>query len=99
MAHPESAVKTQTAKTFAPTARAARTIVAAPAGEAVVAVAAKPHRLRARVHHWVRVEGAWWATSFIFHMFLMSVLMSLGSRVKPLIIDAAPPLDRAKSEW
>lgn len=29
---------------------------------------------------WVREEGAWWASSFVFHMFLMIALMVVGSK-------------------
>jgi hypothetical protein len=52
------------------------------------------------MQEWVRVEGAWWATSFVFHMLLMCVLMLIGSGMsEPQVVDDdAPVIQEAKAE-
>ncbi len=50
---------------------------------------------------WVQMEGAWYAASFVFHMFLMCALMLVGTAVVPTtneapsfeeaMVDTAPP--------
>ena len=35
-------------------------------------------------NEWMRTDGAWWASSFIFHMVLACALMLLGTAVQPV---------------
>jgi hypothetical protein len=41
----------------------------------------RPPTVLDQIVDWVRAEGAWWASSFVFHMLLMCALMLLGSTV------------------
>jgi hypothetical protein len=43
-----------------------------------------------RLNEWIRIEGPWWASSFVFHMLLMCVLMLLGSGTANQDEGAAP---------
>jgi hypothetical protein len=52
-----------------------------PAGSA--AIAASRPAWSDELNQWIRMEGPWWASSFIFHMLLMCVLMLVGSGVAP----------------
>lgn len=52
--------------------------------------------LLAPVGHWVRTEGAWWASSFVFHMLGVCVLMLLNTAVNPATTEEAPSFDEAK---
>ena len=45
---------------------------------------------------WVRAEGAWWASSFVFHMLLMCALMLLGSTVSRGVEGDAPSLEQSQ---
>ena len=50
-----------------------------------------------RINDWMRTEGAWWASSFVFHMLLMCVMMLIGTAVKPPEGEA-PSFDEATVE-
>ena len=47
---------------------------------------------------WLTAEGAWWATSFVFHMILICTLMLIGTRVKPKVVDDAPRVESVEVE-
>jgi hypothetical protein len=64
-------------------------------------VALGPPGLIARVQEWIRVEGAWWATSFVFHMALMTcVLLLVGTQQREwqVIDEGAPVVQETKAE-
>jgi hypothetical protein len=48
-----------------------------------------------RLIDWVRMEGAWWASSFVFHLFLMSALMIVGGRMMAESPDEPPTFEEA----
>jgi prenyltransferase beta subunit len=84
-----------------PTTPAPQAAVAQTAPQATVAVALGPPGLIARMQEWVRVEGAWWATSFVFHMALMTcVLIFIGTqeRESQIIDDSAPVIQETSAE-
>lgn len=54
-----------------------------------------PLPLGDQVVEWLRTEGAWWASSFVFHMFLMCSLMLIGITVRSEIENEAPTFDEA----
>jgi len=47
---------------------------------------------------WVRIAGAWYAASFIFHMLLMCALMVIGTAVVMPVENEAPSFDEAELE-
>lgn len=47
---------------------------------------------------WVRVEGAWWAASFVFHMLLMAALMLIPHTVSSPVEGEAPSFDEVQAE-
>ncbi len=52
--------------------------------------------LLAAARNWLRLEGAWWASSFVFHMLLMCVLMLVGTKVTRPVLDEAPSFEEAE---
>jgi hypothetical protein len=47
---------------------------------------------------WVRVEGAWWAASFVFHTLLMAVLMLVPHTVSSPVEGDAPSFEGAQTD-
>ena len=54
--------------------------------------------LFAQFNVWVRVEGAWWAASFVFHTLLMAVLMLVPHTVSTPVEGDAPSIDSTETE-
>ncbi|MGQ9574436.1 MAG: hypothetical protein ACUVUC_03895 [Thermoguttaceae bacterium] len=70
-----------------------------PQGAIAVAASSYWAVLVRRIEQWIRVEGAWWATSFVFHMLLMCVLMFIGMQVRERVIeDEAPVIEASREE-
>jgi len=51
-----------------------------------------------QLSEWLRMEGAWWAASFVFHTLLMAVLMLVPHTVSSRIEDDAPSFEEAKTD-
>ena len=85
MSSPGPTVSARPEMTRLPPAAAPRTAVVQASPQGAVAVAPGSLPLVARIQEWIRVEGAWWATSFVFHMLLMCVgmLISAGAGGAP----------------
>jgi hypothetical protein len=47
---------------------------------------------------WVRVEGAWWAASFVFHTLLMAVLMLVPHTISTPVEGDAPSFEEVKTD-
>jgi len=62
------------------------------------AKAAGPLGIVAQFREWVRLEGAWWAASFVFHTLLMAGLMLVPHTVSTPIEGEAPSFDEVRTE-
>lgn len=51
-----------------------------------------------QVLEWIRSEGAWWASSFVFHMLLMCVLMLVSTRAGSEYQGEPPSFEEAEQE-
>lgn len=51
-----------------------------------------------QIMEWIRTEGAWWASSFVFHMLLMCVLMLISTRTGSEYQGEPPSFDEADQE-
>ena len=49
-------------------------------------------------NEWVRVEGAWWAASFVFHTLLMAALMLVPHTVSTPVEGDAPSFEEVKTD-
>ncbi len=81
------------AKAASPPADKAKGTPAAPAPDG-----AEGPPMSEQVMEWVRTEGAWWASSFVFHMLLMCVLMLVSTRVGGDTEGEVPSFDEAKQD-
>ena len=55
-------------------------------------------RRRGQFSDWIRMEGAWWAASFVFHTLLMAVLMLVPHTVSTPVEDDAPSFEEAETD-
>ncbi len=72
---------------------------APPAAPEAAPPAEAPRRpLGEQIMEWIRSEGAWWASSFVFHMLLMCVLMLVSTRTGSEYQGEPPSFEEAEQE-
>ena len=70
-----------------------------PSGSAQKTSAEHPSQgLAGQFNEWVRVEGAWWAASFVFHTLLMAALMLVPHTISTPVEGDAPSIQEVNPD-